>query len=128
MSKCVQNDSGVLKEKYNLNYNQRRMLFYGLCIWVRLGLVYLSYKMYNTKWFLYVALIVSGIALLRNANRIDKDHCVWWSRRFHYMNLWIILCVSIIQLTTGDRKKIISILLLIDVLFGILYSFFNFNN
>lgn len=128
MSKCVQNDSGVLKEKYNLNYNQRRMLFYGVCIWVRLGLVYLSYKMYNTKWFLYVALIVSGIALLRNANRVDKDDCVWWSRLFHYVNLWVILSVSIIQLTTGDRKPIISILLLIDVLFGILYSFFNFNN
>ena len=128
MSKCVQNDSGVLKEKYNLNYNQRRMLFYGVCIWVRLGLVYLSYKMYNTKWFLYVALIVSGIALLRNANRVNKDDCVWWSRLFHYVNLWVILSVSIIQLTTGDRKPIISILLLIDVLFGILYSFFNFNN
>ena len=127
MTKCGKNDSGVLKEKYNLNYDQRRMLFYGVCIWVRLGLVYLSYKIYNTKWFLYVALIVSGIAILRNANRVDKDDCVWWSRRFHYMNLWMILCVSIIQLATGDRKPIISILLLIDVLFGILYSFFNFN-
>lgn len=104
------------------------MLFYGVCIWVRLGLVYLSYKMYNIKWFLYLALIVSGIALLRNVNRVDKDDCVWWSRLFHYVNIWVILSVSIIQLTTGDRKPIISILLLIDVLFGILYSFFNFNN
>lgn len=128
MTKCEKADTGMLHVFFkNLNLNDRRLLFYGICIWIRLGLVYLSYKFYKAKWFLYITLIISLLAILLNINKVDKEECVWWSRRFHYMNLWMILCVSAVQLATGNRQQVISLLLLIDVVFGIVYSFYHFN-
>ena len=123
MVKCEKGDSGKLKEM-GIPLNQRKMLFYGICIWLRLGLAYLSYKYYEHPYFLYLAAIGSVIGIL--TIRVNKDKCVWWSRRFHHINLWLILYTVLIQLVTKDKKPIISYLLFIDVFTGILTSFFQF--
>ena len=121
---CAKEDTGVIKAA-GASFNQRKLLFYGICIWVRFGLVYLSYKFYDKPWFLYLALIGSILSII--TIRINKDDCVWWSRRFHYINLLMILYVALIQLITKDRRPVISIILFIDIIVGILHSFFKFN-
>ena len=123
--KCEKKDNGLIKG-WGVSVKNRKILFYAICIWIRFALVYLSYIFYDRPWFLYVA---AGITLYTIISKsFDKDHCVWWSRKFHYIIRVLIFITAIIQLILKYKDNeikhipVISYLLLADILFGLIYS------
>lgn len=89
------------------------LLFYGICIWVRLYIAYLSHQYQAEYWFKYVAVILSLFSVLS----IGNDSCVWWSRTFHSMIAGLIFISAVL-----DQNKFVPYLLVVDVLFGFTYS------
>ncbi len=118
--KCKKGDFGGVKD-LNVSLKNRKILFYLVCIWIRFGLFLLAYKYYNKKWFPYVIGIIAIILLY--FVKFDKDHCVWWSRKLHYIMLCLILIVSVIQIILKDNKPFIPFLILSDLILGIGSSF-----
>ena len=117
---CKKGDFGAVKDR-GVSLRNRKLLFYGVCIWVRLGLAYLAYKLNEKEWFPY---LIAGIMLLSlRYVKFNKDHCVWWSRKFHHMMVIIILLTSIYQIVTKDKKPLIAVLILIDLIVGVISSF-----
>ena len=117
--KCKKGDFGGVKD-LGVSVKNRKLLFYGICIWVRLGLVYLTYLLYNKTWFPYLVAGISSLSLF--FIKFEKEECVWWSRRIHKIMLILVLIASIHQIIVKDKNYIISILIFIDLIIGIISS------
>ena len=117
---CKKEDLGGVKN-LGVSVKNRKLLFYGICIWIRLGLVYFAYILRKRVWFPYFALGIGLFSLY--TIKFDKDECVWWSRKMHQIILCIILLASIYQVISKDKRPIISILILIDLILGLGSSF-----
>lgn len=118
--KCKKGDFGGVKD-LNVSLKNRKILYYCICIWIRLGLIYLAYRFCKAKWFPYIIGII--VIILLYFVKFDKAYCVWWSRKLHYIMLCIILIISVIQIILKDNKPLIPLLLLIDLILGISSSF-----
>lgn len=125
---CNKNNNGGAVMKMGYSPQQRKLFFYLICIWLRLLIAYSVYKFYNRKELYYLIPIIAVYSIYLNVTQSLKDNakkkCVWWSRHFHIINGLIILAVSLfkISLFNMHQNKIISLLLVGDVLFGILTS------
>lgn len=117
--KCKKGDFGGVKD-LGVSVKNRKLLFYGICIWVRLGLVYLTYLLYNKTWFPYLVAGISSLSLF--FIKFEKEECVWWSRRIHKIMLILVLIASIHQIIVKDKNYIISILIFIDLIIGLISS------
>lgn len=117
--KCKKGDFGGVKD-LGVSVKNRKLLFYGICIWVRLGLVYLTYLLYNKTWFPYLVAGISSLSLF--FIKFEKEKCVWWSRRIHKIMLILVLIASIHQIIVKDKNYIISILIFIDLIIGLISS------
>jgi hypothetical protein len=117
---CKKGDFGGVKDQ-GVSLQNRKRLFYGICIWVRLGLVYLAYVLRKKKWFPYSIIVICLLSLY--FIKFDKDTCVWWSRKMHQIMVYIILVAALYQVITEDVRPIISILIFIDLILGIISSF-----
>lgn len=100
-------------ESLGVSSNVKKLLFYGICIWVRLFIAYLAYRYYSKQWFIYVAGLLSLYALLS----IGSESCVWWSRSFHK-----VIAGLIFGSVALDQNKFVPYLLVTDVAFGLVYS------
>lgn len=119
MDTCKIGDYGGIK-RFNLTLTQRKLLFYIICIPLRLLIAYMAYKLADKTWFYVLIVIATGIML--NKAKYDKTECVWWKRSVHENITTIIFVTAIIQLLTKNRKPIIAALLLADVTFGFISS------
>ena len=117
---CKKGDFGGVKDR-GVSIKNRKLIFYGICIWVRLGLVYLAYKLKEKVWFPYLIVAIFLFSLYNV--KFDKDECVWLARKMHYIILCIILLASIYQVISKDKRPIISLLVLIDLILGLGSSF-----
>jgi hypothetical protein len=106
----------------NQTSNTRALLFYGICIWVRLALVFLVYKYAKNKTLLYSLLAISFISIYLNFSKIHET--VWWSRYVHGIDSIILFIVCLLAINNKINKKSVSYVLLWDVLFGIIYSLY----
>ena len=59
---CKKGDFGGIKD-LGVSLKNRKLLFYGICIWVRLGLSFLAYKYTTTKWFPYLVAIICLLSI-----------------------------------------------------------------
>ena len=118
--KCKKGDFGGVKD-YNVSIKNRKLLFYGICIWIRLAIAIAAYKLKDKDWFPYIVALVSLMSIYWV--KFDKDHCVWWSRKIHYIMICLILLTSIFQVITKKKTVIIPLLLLLDLIIGIISSF-----
>ena len=117
---CKKGDWGGVKD-LGVSLENRKRLFYGICIWVRLGLVYLAYLLREKKWFPYTIL---GICLLSLYwIPFDKDACVWWSRKLHHIMVYVLLAAALYQVVMEDTRPLLSILLFTDLMLGVTSSF-----
>jgi len=100
------------------------VLFYLLCIPVRIGLILLAKKT-QTQWLIPVAIII-GIGFLRqyilNSPGGFSQKPAWWqSLRLIHGLLWLTFAVSMIT-----NPKCAWIGLLVDVIIGITASFLHY--
>jgi hypothetical protein len=117
---CKKGDFGGVKDR-GVSLKNRKILFYLVCVPLRLGIAYTAYLIHKKKWFLHLVAIICILSLY--FVKFDKDECVWWSRKMHYIILCIILFVSIIQIILKNNKPIVPALILIDLLLGISSQF-----
>lgn len=125
---CNKNNNGGAVMKMGYSPQQRKLFFYLICIWVRLLIAFSVFKFYNRKELYYLIPIIAVYSVYLNVVQTLKDNkkgkCVWWYRNFHIINALIILVISLFKISLFNihPNKIISLLLVGDVLFGILTS------
>ena len=108
---------GVI-ENMGASVLQRKMLFLGICVPLRLGIAYAASTTHTRQWFAYVAAAFSAVAIYINASKA-ADASVWWSRRTHAAHaLGVLVLVAL-----PDTRKYVPYVLFSDVLFGVLSSF-----
>ena len=106
-------------EKLGFSIKSRQMLFYGVCIPLRLFIVFLAMTFYKNFNFQLIALILSGISIFTNISRMgNANDPVWWNRMAHL--LFSVMGASTIVL--GKPQFLFKIILL-DILFGVIDSF-----
>ena len=126
--KCDKNNNGGAVMKMGYSPEKRKIIFYTACILVRLLMVFGVYKFYRRNELSYLIPIIAGYSIYINAKQIFNDKkkgkCVWWSRPFHILNGLAVLLVSVFKISLFNLhpNRLISRLLLIDVLFGIVTS------
>ena len=116
---CKIGDYGGIK-RFNLSLTQRKLLFYLICIPLRLLIVYMAYKLADKTWFYVLILIATSIMLTKI--KYNKTECVWWKRSVHENITTMIFVTAIIQLLFKNHTPIIAALLLADVSFGFISS------
>ena len=97
-------------ENMGVSPNDRKFLFYLVCIPVRLSIVALAYKFEDSPLMIPIAIAMSIIAIKSNLNESE----VWWSRRTHLINALSILFYSLAGVPTG-----IKYILLLDIILGV---------
>lgn len=129
MSKCPNSDPNFDKVMANFfditskSYpSNRKMVFYGICIWVRFALYYYIYKHRDEKYIPYVigALAVGSIMNLKNS--VDNPGRQWWSKRFDLM-ISILLLISCVGAIMKKLPTVyIPYLLYLSLISGIIQS------
>jgi hypothetical protein len=111
----------------NLSKSHRQLLFYGVCIWVRLFIIYCIYKFWNNRNFRIIFIGILLASIWRLLSTIDQN--VWWSKRFHLVIASILVFFFFTSLFISDTKLKYSVvfILILDLIVGITVSFFNFS-
>lgn len=108
-------------EKAGLNVQQRKGLFWGLCIWARLALavaVFFAARTYP-KITAIIVLIAAVLGCCGNAYQHYKHKNVWWSRPSHILLLSLLALASILVLLNIIPPTSLAIFVALDVFFGI---------
>jgi hypothetical protein len=118
--KNIKTEGGIFSQ---LSSSKRALLFYCICIWIRLSIALFVYKYSNNnKKFIYIIILAALLGIYLNFNQLNNK--VWWNRYIHGINSLLLLIVCILSLIGYINSKLIGIILFWDVLFGILYSFY----
>jgi amino acid permease len=102
--------------------SNRKKVFYGICIWVRLALYYYIYKHKDEKYIPYVvgALAIGSIMHLKSS--IKNPGRQWWSKRFDLV-ISVLLLLSCIGVVNGKIPSVyIPNLLFLSLASGIFQS------
>ena len=106
--------SGGAIENLGYSPSERKMLFYAVCIPIRLTIVALAFKYENHPFFVPLMIMISTIAIIQNTNKTE----VWWSRHVHRL-----ISLSVLLTAVAGFPKYIKYLLLLDVSYGLISSF-----
>jgi hypothetical protein len=124
------NVGGVLRNK-GYSSLQLMLMFYLVCVVLRLGMAY-GVWLYGDRVSVLIGLLIVGlIAIILNVRGIMSGKKVWWSRQFHLLITIAVIVTSILSLyyskDNGIRKlfrEILTGLLLVDVSVGVITSIF----
>jgi hypothetical protein len=105
----------------------RGVLFYGVCIWVRVA-VAVAVLLAATAWYVETMAVVVAVGSLyvgATTARACAANRVWWSRTAHiYIGLCAVLAAVIaLILPSNDMTFVVSGIVLLDVVAGVAYSF-----
>lgn len=106
--------SGGAIENLGYSPSERKMLFYTVCIPIRMTIAALAFKYENHPFFVPLMVVVSTMAIIQNTNKTK----VWWSRHVHRL-----ISLSILLASIAGFPKYIKYLLLLDVSYGLISSF-----
>jgi hypothetical protein len=114
-------------EKMGASPNVRAALFYGVCIWVRVGIT-VGVMYIARAYFVPTMIAVLVAAILYSATEFGltlTNNPVWWSRAAHGLIGAIIAITAIIALATRrfSTAYAISFFMLLDTAIGIVLSF-----
>jgi len=103
----------------------RKKIFYYICIWVRLILYSSLFYLIKFRFVIYILFIAAFVACWQLISNINGTQ--WWSKKWQ---LFISICLLIltgysIYNDNNEYNKYIPILLLISLFGGIIQSLFN---
>jgi hypothetical protein len=103
---------------------QRAALFYGVCIWVRVGLAVGVY--FAAEWELegtMIAVIVasSAVTVVELALAAFSTNVVWWSHAAHAA-IWFLVALSAVASLFTAAVPAVVLFLLADVGWGVAHS------
>lgn len=109
--------NGGLFKKYSAH--TRFLLFYCICIWIRLFIAYMVYKLAKKKIVILCILIVILFSVCRN---FYTNGSVWWCRSCHGYISIVLAVITLLSLLDYIDSKYISYILVFDIIFGVLYT------
>lgn len=102
--------------------SNRKKVYYGICIWVRLILFTLVFYYRKNKYMPYIVGILSVFTILNLKDDIPGRQ--WWSKRFD-LGIAVLLLMSCVLVILGKINPVVMPLLLYSSLLGgIMQSFF----
>lgn len=109
----------------DLSVQNRKLLFYGVCIWVRALLIYGVWYLWPSSIFRVVCVLASMLSIYRLYSSIQEN--VWWSKRWHLLTAMILVLLFTISFSYDDMlRELVVVVMSIDLLFGIMNSFIHF--
>lgn len=101
----------------------RCALFYGVCIWVRVGVAF-GFMFAARAWYTETLAVVVAVAFLFMTSELSQRSEVWWNRKVHAFIGATVLTLAIAGLVkeTDAVVYIISVMLVADVVWGVLHS------
>jgi len=122
--KCPNIDKDTLnilkKISINPTINNRILIFYCICIIVRLLLAKSAYIYKDKYWLPYLTIMINLFIIYRLKNNLYGNW--WWSRPFHLVISILLVITSIVIINWNIDGKYISYLLFIDVVGGFINS------
>lgn len=98
--------------------DQRKKLFYGVCVPLRLILAFLVHRKYSSPIVQGIVLAFSTMSIYTNLLGLNSSNDIWWSQKFHlFVSIKIVACLLI------GRPEYVSLMMVSDVLYGVLVSF-----
>lgn len=110
----ISDTSGGVIENMGYSPDERKMLFYAVCVPIRLTIVALAFKYENHPLFVPLMIMVSVMAIVQNTNKTKT----WWNREVHRC-----IAISVLLTAVAGFPKYIKYLLLLDVSHGLISSF-----
>ena len=107
-------------EQNGYTTEQRRVLFFGVCIPIRLLLAYVIYAHSDKKSVLVLTMCISLLMGFTYISKHNSGDVVWWNRKIHAYIVFVIgLCALLLYSDVIHDKQILLALLVSDVLFGV---------
>mmetsp|Transcript_1294 Transcript_1294/g.3154 ORF Transcript_1294/g.3154 Transcript_1294/m.3154 type:complete len:138 (-) Transcript_1294:110-523(-) len=120
--------AGGIIEGFGIGPRGRGALFYGVCIWVRLGMAAAVYFGRNETGVQIAVIAVGAFVALQNLRKFGE--AVWWSRPLHFTVACVFIAFAILALLNVEIKDVeelfptlMAVVLVIDVALGLLTSF-----
>ena len=119
------NSGGYFANKGYTN-KQLAMMYYGICVWVRLFMAYTVYNFYDTSFIKILIIIGSLLGVYLNIKGLinQSNSKVWWSRKFHLVIsvlIIILICSQLIGIIKNAKPYIVG-LLVTDVIGGLIMT------
>lgn len=109
---------GGIVENLGASPSQRKKLFYGVCIPLRLLLAYIVYLNPTSYPMRLMVTIFSASSMYSNILGLNSTNSVWWDRKFHFTMSSLSLILSM-----TDRIEYVPSIMVIDILYGVIHSF-----
>jgi hypothetical protein len=104
--------------------SNRKKVYYGLCIWVRLILFTSIFYYRKHKYTPYILAVFSLLSIYHYKGNIKNPGKQWWSKRFD-LAIAVLLLISTVLVITEKIDPVVMPLILYTSLFGgIITSFF----
>lgn len=110
----------------DLSVQNRKLLFYGVCIWIRALLIYGVWYLWPSPIFRVVCVLALLLTMYRLYSSIHEN--VWWSKRWHLLTSMILLLLFTTSFFYDDMllRELVVIVMSTDLLLGIINSFIHF--
>jgi hypothetical protein len=100
--------------------SKRKMVYYGICIWVRLALYTYIYKHKDEKYIPYLVGVLALGAIINLQSSLDNPGKQWWSKRFDLL-ISVLLLLSCVGVVNGKIDSVyIPVLLYASLIGGLL--------
>jgi hypothetical protein len=100
---------------------RRRLIYYGICIFVRAALIATVYHWRNATFVQALVLVGALMGVLNLGSRSDGTQ--WWSKKFQLLMSVIIVVVVILVYFGRVKSWVIPAAMLVSLLGGVLQSF-----
>ena len=103
--------------------SKRKMVYYGICIWVRLALYTLVYYYKDYKYMPHLVGVLALGSILNLQSSIKNPGNQWWSKRFDLL-ISVLLLLSCVGVIIGKIPSVVMpVLLYLSLFGGIIQSF-----
>ena len=106
-------------ESLGFSPNKRMLMFYGICIPLRMSIAYSAELFHEETSFRIIAFLSFLFSIYSNISGIlsENTNPVWWNRKLHLISP----IIGILILLSG-KTQFLSRLLFIDVAYGVINS------
>jgi len=130
MSECPNSDPGfdkIMSIWFDITSNDypsnRKKVYYGVCIWVRLILFSLVFYYREYKYMPYILGVFSIFSIIHYKDNIKTAGRQWWSKRFD-LTIAILLLISSVLVIRGKIDPVfMPVILYTSLLGGVIQSF-----
>jgi len=130
MSECPNSDPDfdkIMSKWFDITSNDypsnRKKVYYGVCIWVRLILFSLVFYYREYKYMPYILGVFSIFSIIHYKDNIKTAGRQWWSKRFD-LTIAILLLISSVLVIRGKIDPVfMPVILYTSLLGGVIQSF-----